>query len=427
MIIKDIIIRRILDSRGNPTVEAEITSEEDEKEYIGRAASPAGASTGTHEAMAWPSGSVSKGMRFAEEKVIPKLLGKSPFEQDEFDSTLRKIDGTENFSNLGGNVAIALSLACAKCAAKRDDLPLFRYMTSLGLHLLKKSGVRVNPAPEKYSVPAPMANVLGGGAHAIGGTDIQEYLVTAFHNDFTTAIEANALVHKTVGVLLREKFPNIALGKGDEGAWVAPLENVEALELVVKAAKIVEEKTGVKIKPGLDMAASEFYDGKKYNYKEFSLAPDEQVNFVLGLIEKYDLHTVEDPLDQEDFESWASLTAQTDALIIGDDLYVTNVKRLNEGIEMKASNSILIKPNQIGTITDTMEAVSLAYEEDMATIISHRSGETIDTTISHLGVYFESYAIKTGIMGGERVAKLNELVRINHYLNERPHLKYEDE
>ena len=261
-----------------------------------------------------------------------------------------------------------------------------------------------------------MANVLGGGAHAVGGTDIQEYLVTAFHDDFSTAIEANALVHKTVKSLLKKRFPDIALGKGDEGAWVAPLENVEALELVVKAADMVEQETGVEIRPGLDMAASEFYDGKKYNYKEQSLTPEEQVDFVLGLIEEYNLHSVEDPLDQEDYESWASLTKQTDALIIGDDLYVTNPKRLQKGIEMKATNSILIKPNQIGTLTETQETVDLADNAEMATVISHRSGETTDSTIAHLGVAFGSHAIKTGIMGGERIAKLNELVRISEQL-----------
>jgi enolase len=261
-----------------------------------------------------------------------------------------------------------------------------------------------------------MSNVLGGGAHAIGGTDIQEYLVTAFDEDITIAIEANALVHKTVKTLLTDKFPNIALGKGDEGAWVAPLENVEALEIVIKAADIVEQKTGVEIRPGLDMAASEFYHDGKYRYKEQTLTPEEQVDFVLGLIEEFNLHSVEDPLDQEDFDSWASLTGQTDALIIGDDLYVTNPERLQKGIDMKSTNSILIKPNQIGTLTDTENAVKLAKKADMATVISHRSGETTDTTISHLGVAFGSHAIKTGIIGGERIAKLNELVRISEQL-----------
>ena len=396
MIIKGVGIRRIIDSRGNPTVEAEITTENG----FGRAAAPAGASTGTHEAMAWPNGSVSRGMDFAEDNVIPKLIGLAADNQNDFDKVLKEIDGTSNFSILGGNIAVAISLACAKAAADSKNIPLFEYLSK----------------DNDYSLPAPMANVLGGGAHAVGGTDIQEYLVTAFHDDFSTAIEANALVHKTVKNLLKEKFPNIALGKGDEGAWVAPLENVEALELVVKAADIVEQETGVEIRPGLDIAASEFYDGEKYNYKEQSLTPEEQVDFVLGLIEEYNLHSVEDPLDQEDYESWASLTKQTDALIIGDDLYVTNSERLAKGIEMKSTNSILIKPNQIGTLTDTQKTVDLADKADMATVISHRSGETTDSTIAHLGVAFGSHAIKTGIMGGERIAKLNELVRISEQL-----------
>tara|TARA_B100000959_G_scaffold270198_1_gene316752 strand:- start:1336 stop:2529 length:1194 start_codon:yes stop_codon:yes gene_type:complete len=396
VIIKDVVIRRIIDSRGSPTVEAEITTENG----FGRAAAPAGASTGTHEAMAWPNGSVSKGMNFSEKNVIPRLIGLSANNQDEFDDLLREIDGTTNFSRMGGNISVALSLACAKSAANSSGTNLFEYLCE----------------DTEYTIPAPMANVLGGGAHAVGGTDIQEYLVTAFDNDISTAIEANAFVHKTVKTLLKERFPNIALGKGDEGAWVAPLENVEALELVVKAANIVEKETGVEIRPGLDMAASEFYNNGTYNYKEQSLTPEEQVDFVLGLIEEYNLHSVEDPLDQEDYESWASLTKQTDALIIGDDLYVTNSERLQKGIDMKATNSILIKPNQIGTLTDTKKAVKMADKADMATVISHRSGETTDTTIAHLGVAFGSHAIKTGIMGGERIAKLNELVRISEQL-----------
>ena len=396
MIIKDVAIRRIIDSRGNPTVEADIKT----SNGFGRAAAPAGASTGTHEVVAWPDGKVSKGMEFAEKKVIPKLLGLSVDNQNEFDGLLKEIDGTGNFSVMGGNISVAFSLACAKAAADSKEMSLFE-------HINKK---------KSYSIPAPMSNVLGGGAHAVGGTDIQEYLVTSFDEDITTAIEANALVHKTVKSILRDKFPNIALGKGDEGAWVAPLGNVEALEIVVKAADIVEQKTGVEIRPGLDMAASEFYHDGKYRYKEQTLTPEQQVDFVLGLIEEFNLHSVEDPLDQEDFDSWASLTEQTDALIIGDDLYVTNPERLQKGIDMKSTNSILIKPNQIGTLTDTENAVKLAKKADMATVISHRSGETTDTTISHLGVAFGSHAIKTGIMGGERIAKLNELVRISEQL-----------
>ena len=393
MIIKGINLRKIIDSRGNPTVEADIVT----NEGFGRAAAPAGASTGTFEAQAWPKNNVDLGISNAKENVIPSLIGIASNDQDTFDQTIKDKDGTKNLQNVGGNIAVALSLACAKAAADSKNIPLFEHVSKT----------------KSYSIPAPMSNVLGGGAHAIGGTDIQEYLVTSFDNDVNTAIETNAAVHKEVAKILKEKFPNIALGKGDEGAWVAPLENVEALELVTKAADNVQKVTGVEVRTGLDVAASEFYKNGKYVYKEQTLTPEEQVDFMLGLIEEYDLHSVEDPLDQNDFESWASLTDQTDSLIIGDDLYVTNSERLKEGIEKKSTNSILIKPNQIGTLTDTIKAVEMAKGAEMATVISHRSGETTDTSIAHLGVAFESHAIKTGIMGGERIAKLNELVRIS--------------
>ena len=393
MIIKDINLRKIIDSRGNPTVEADIVT----NEGFGRAAAPAGASTGTFEAQAWPKNSVDLGISNAKENVIPSLIGIASNDQETFDETIKDKDGTKNLQNVGGNIAVALSLACAKAAADSKNIPLFEHVSKT----------------KSYSIPAPMSNVLGGGAHAIGGTDIQEYLVTSFDNDVNTAIETNAAVHKEVAKILKEKFPNIALGKGDEGAWVAPLENVEALELVTKAVDNVQKETGVEVRTGLDVAASEFYKDGNYVYKEQTLTPEEQVDFMLGLIEEYDLHSVEDPLDQNDFESWASLTDQTDSLIIGDDLYVTNSERLKEGIEKKSTNSILIKPNQIGTLTDTIKAVEMAKDAEMATVISHRSGETTDTSIAHLGVAFESHAIKTGIMGGERIAKLNELVRIS--------------
>ena len=393
MIIKDINLRKIIDSRGNPTVEADIIT----NEGFGRAAAPAGASTGTFEAQAWPKNNVDLGISNAKENVIPSLIGIASNDQVTFDETIKDKDGTKNLQNVGGNIAVALSLACAKAAADSKNIPLFEHVSKT----------------KSYSIPAPMSNVLGGGAHAIGGTDIQEYLVTSFDNDVNTAIETNAAVHKEVAKILKEKFPNIALGKGDEGAWVAPLENVEALELVTKAVDNVQKETGVEVRTGLDVAASEFYKNGNYVYKEQTLTPEEQVDFMLGLIEEYDLHSVEDPLDQNDFESWASLTDQTDSLIIGDDLYVTNSERLKEGIEKKSTNSILIKPNQIGTLTDTIKAVEMAKGAEMATVISHRSGETTDTSIAHLGVAFESHAIKTGIMGGERIAKLNELVRIS--------------
>ena len=392
MIIEDITLRRILDSRGNPTVEADVTT----SSGFGRAAAPAGASTGTHEAQAWPEGGVAAAIELARQEVLPQLLGLSAEEQAQVDALLHEVDGTSNFSRIGGNLAVAISLATARAAAASQGVPLYRYVAGMG----------------PYGLPAPMGNVLGGGAHAVGGTDIQEFLVTSFDDDVSRAIEANAAVHHAVGEALRERFPDTALGKGDEGAWVAPLENVAALELVVEAVQQVAGETGVDIRPGLDLAASEFYRDGKYVYKDRSLTPEEQVDFVASLIEDYGLHSVEDPLNQEDFESWAALTAKTDALVIGDDLYVTNVERLEKGLEMGATNAILIKPNQVGTLTDTLDTVSLAREAGLATVISHRSGETTDDAIAHLGVAFGCHAIKTGTVGGERIAKLNELVRI---------------
>jgi len=392
VIIEDITLRRILDSRGNPTVEADITT----ASGFGRAAAPAGASTGTHEAQAWPAEGVAAAIDLARQEVVPELIGVSADEQAQVDTLLHEVDSTANFSRIGGNLAVAISLATARAAAASQGVSLFRYVAGMGDCVL----------------PAVMGNVLGGGAHAVGGTDIQEFLVTSFDDDVSRAIDANTTVHRAVGAALRERFPDTALGKGDEGAWVAPLENVAALELVVEATQRVADETGVDIRPGLDLAASEFYRDGEYHYRDRSLTPEEQVDFVVSLIEDYSLHSVEDPLDQEDFESWAALTARTDALVIGDDLYVTNVARLAKGIELEATNAILIKPNQIGTLTDTIATVALAHEAGLATVISHRSGETTDTAIAHLGVAFGCHAIKTGAVGGERIAKLNELVRI---------------
>ena len=295
---------------------------------------------------AWPEGGVTAAIELARQDVVPQLLGLSAEEQAQVDALLHEVDGTSNFSRIGGNLAVAISLATARAAAASQGVPLYRYVAGMG----------------PYGLPAPMGNVLGGGAHAVGGTDIQEFLVTSFDDDVSRAIEANAAVHRAVGAALCERFPDTALGRGDEGAWIAPLENVAALELVVEAVQQVAGETGVDIRPGLDLAASEFYRDGKYVYKDRSLTPEEQLDFVVSLIEDYGLHSVEDPLDQEDFESWAALTAKTDALVIGDDLYVTNVERLEKGLEMGATNAILIKPNQVGTLTDTLDTVSLARE-----------------------------------------------------------------
>ena len=384
--------RKIIDSRGNPAVEVDVVT----PAGLGRCAAPAGASTGIHEARAYPKEGIDRGIQIAEKEIIPRLIGKNVDDQLSIDEMLMEEDGTENFSRIGGNVSVAISLASAKAAAKGRGVALFEYLGIV----------------DEFRIPAPMGNVLGGGAHAVGGTDIQEFLVTSFCDNVTDAMLANVAVHDRVKEKLKKRLPQHALGKGDEGAWVAPLSNIEALELVVEAATEISGERNVEIKTGLDMAASEFFIDGKYKYREMSLSSEEQIDWVANIIEKYDLYSVEDPIDQEDFDGWATLTSKTKALIIGDDLYTTNRKRIAIGIRKKSTNAVLIKPNQIGTLTETRKAIEMAHGADMVTVISHRSGETTDSTIAHLGVAFGCHAIKTGSVGGERIAKLNELVRI---------------
>jgi len=394
--IEALRVRTILDSRGDATVEVDVRA----GGVVGRAAAPSGASRGTHEVVAWPKGGVDEGIAIFRKEVAAKLKGADAAAQDEVDGILHAIDGTANFARLGGNVAVATSLAVAKAAAGAARKPLFEYL----------GGGR--------SFPFPLGNVIGGGRHAIGGTDIQEFLSLAQHPSPSKSVFANGRVHKAVAAELKKRLPGEAIGRGDEGAWVAKLGNEEALAVVVSACKGVSKQVGFPIKPALDMAASEFFRGGKYVYKERSLTPDRQVDFVAGLVESYGLALVEDPLDQEDFAGHASLTELVGekCLIVGDDLFATNPERLRRGIEASAANAILIKPNQIGTLTDMAQTVSLAKEAGYRTVMSHRSGETTDETIAHLAVAFGSYAIKAGAAGGERIAKLNELIRIEEHL-----------
>ncbi len=398
MIIKEATIRKILDSRGNPTVEVDIST----ANGFGRAAAPSGASTGSFEVAAWPSGGVKEGLSLARLEVLPSLLGLDVSDQHGVDAQLHEIDGTDNFSRIGGNVSVAISLAAAKAAADSLELPFYRYVGGLNLS----------------DLPMPLGNVLGGGAHAVGGTTIQEYLVTAFGSNAAESVMANARVHHKVKKLLEEAFPEAALGKGDEGAWTAQLEDVEALELVSKACQEMGDELEMEIRPSLDLAASEFYHDGHYHYRDRTLTPEEQVDFVVGLVERFNLYAVEDPLDENDFASHAELTSQVgkDCLVVGDDLYVTNTGRLEDGISQKATNAILIKPNQVGTLTDTLNTVALAHRAGFKTVISHRSGETTDNSIAHLGVGLGCHMIKTGTVGGERLAKLNTLIRIEEEL-----------
>lgn len=393
--IESLRIRKVLDSRGNPTVEVDVHA----GGVVGRASAPSGASRGTHEAAAWPKGGVDEGIaRFRD--VAAKLAGMDAADQEGVDAALHEVDGTSDFSGIGGGVSVATSMAVAKAAAAAARKPLFAYLG------------------EGRTPPFPLGNAIGGGRHAIGGTVIQEFLTLAESPSPSKAVFANARVHRAVGAALAERLPGEAIGRGDEGAWVAKLADEDALAILADACATVSKEVGVPCRPGLDLAASEFYRQGEYAYRDMALPPERQVEYVAGLVESYGLAYVEDPLEQEDFDGYARLTeiVGDDCLVVGDDLFATNPARLRRGIDAGAANAILIKPNQIGTLTDTRAAVSLAREAGYRTVMSHRSGETTDESIAHLAVAFGSHAIKTGAVGGERIAKLNELIRIEEQL-----------
>jgi enolase len=393
-IIDSCSARPILDSRGDVTIEVVLAS----GRTRGSASAPGGASTGIHEVPAFPPDGVDAALEIFKHKVAPRLKGMDAEDQAQIDATLHEIDGSGNLSNIGGSLSISTSLAAAKLAAAASDLPLFRYL---------------NPRPPEH-MPRPLGNVIGGGKHAIGGTDIQEFLCLASGEDSWKNVRANAAVYKAMGKKLSDKFPGKPLGKGDEGAWVTSLSNTEALQTLASICKEMTERFGFPCRPSLDIAATSLFKRNMYLYKEGKKTPEQQITFVEELVDKFGLAIVEDPLQEEDFSGFAELTRRVGGkcLVVGDDLYVTKVERLKRGIAEKASNAILIKPNQVGTLSDTKAAVDLARKEGITTVVSHRSGETTDATIAHLAVAFGSYAIKTGIVGGERIAKLNELARI---------------
>ncbi len=396
-LIEDIVLRKILDSRGNPTVEVEVYT----LNGYGRAAAPAGKSTGKHEVKAYPVGGIDKGIEYFKERM-DNFMGMDSTQQEDIDAMLHEIDGTDDFSMLGGNIAIAISLAVAKAAANSMGLPFYQYL----------GGAFAN------RIPKPVGNVLGGGKHAVGGTTIQEMLSMALSDSAKDNVFANALVHKKVGEKLRERFPDISIGLGDEKAWIAPMDDIEAIEVVVEAVKDVSEEYGIEIRPALDFAASSFYKDGMYHYKDKVLTPDEQIDFVEEIVKNYGIYLVEDPLDEEDFDGFAELTRRIGhmAYVVGDDIFVTNVERIKIGVDKGAANTVLIKPNQIGTLTDTVRAIRFSKDNGYATMISHRSGETCDTSIVHIGVAFGVEFIKTGAIGGERIAKLNEMIRIEEEL-----------
>ena len=395
-IICEIHLRTILDSRGNPTVEADVYAETG----FGRAAAPSGASTGLYEAKVKEPGSA---IEFADKNLIPALIGQDSRDQVAIDGILREVDGTGDFSALGANIAVAVSLANAKAAASSLGLELYEYL----------GGVFVP------SLPLPLGNVIGGGAHAENATEIQEFLIVPTGaSGPKDAVYANAAVHKAIKALLKGRGK--ACGKGDEGAWAPSISDAEAFEIVSEAAGTVSDELDMSIRLGLDVAASQIWheDGAIYQYREKKRTTEDQVAYISELVDRYDLLYVEDPLHEEDFPGFSDLTAQVGdrCLICGDDLFVTSASRIVEGIEQGSANCVLIKPNQVGTLTDTFEAVHLAHSNGLDAVMSHRSGETTDSTIAHLATAFQCIFIKTGVVGGERTAKLNELIRIEEQI-----------
>ncbi|MDH5663139.1 MAG: phosphopyruvate hydratase [Candidatus Bathyarchaeota archaeon] len=412
-VIEDIMARKIFNSRGEETLEIDIVT----TAGFGRASAPAGASKGKAEVVPYPEGGVDEAIKKAEELIVPELIGMDANEQEEIDILLHEIDGTKDFRNVGGNTAFAVSLATAEAAATSYDMPLFQHL----------AGYLAN------ELPYPLGNVLGGGKHALGkAPDIQEYLVIPLKAPtFSDAAKANILVHQKVGSSLKKADKTFTGGRGDEGAWAPNMKNEEALEIVVKACEEVSRELGVECRAGLDMAASTLWKQKEkcYVYTRDMIKRDsgEQLDFVLHLVEKYNLAYVEDPFHEEDYESFAELTKKVKkCLICGDDLFVTNRERLIRGIKVCAANSIIIKANQVGTLTDAWETTKMAKKTRYIPVVSHRSGETSDAHIAHLAVAFSCPVIKTGVLHGERVVKINELIRIEETLGNRAEMSIFD-
>ena len=407
--ITQITARQILDSRGNPTVEADVQLSDGS---MGRAAVPSGASTGTHEAvelrdgdLAYGGKGVLKAVDNVNGEIAAALKGVDPFDQRAIDQKMRDLDGTENKGRLGANAILAVSLAVAKAAARTKGVELYEYINELS-------------GGQKMVMPMPMINVMNGGQHALGATDIQEYMIVPVGaSTFADAMRMSAEVFHTLAkVLKREDYPTTV---GDEGGYAPRVRNGNAEPLQVLSRAI--EDAGYKLENdfafALDAAASEFYENGQYNLatEQRVVSADELIDFYEKLRTDFPVVSIEDGLDEEAWDDWKSLTTKLGAStqLVGDDLFVTNVKRLERGIDEHAGNAILIKPNQIGTLSETIEAVLMAKNAGWNTVMSHRSGETEDTTIAHLAVGLGTGQIKTGSMSrSERIAKYNELMRI---------------
>jgi enolase len=414
-IITDIRAREILDSRGNPTIEVEVWTENG---IVGRAAVPSGASTGKYEAVELRDNDKSrylgKGVLNAvnnvEDKIYEALVGEDVFEQRYIDDIMNELDGTPNKSVLGANAILGVSLAVAKAAAEESGQPLYRYIGGVNAHVL----------------PVPMMNILNGGSHADNSIDFQEFMIMPVGADvFSEALRMGVEVFHHLKSVLKSK--GYSTNVGDEGGFAPNIKsNEEAIEIVLKAIESAGYKPGIDIMIAMDAAASEFYDEEKglYHFHKSGgpkLTSDEMIDYWSGWVNKYPIFSIEDGLHEDDWDGWAKLNKALGSRVqlVGDDLFVTNTKRLQKGIDLSVANSILIKVNQIGSLTETIDAVNLATRNGFTSVMSHRSGETEDTTIADLAVALNTGQIKTGSASrSDRIAKYNQLLRIEEELGD---------
>ncbi|XCI75666.1 MAG: phosphopyruvate hydratase [Flavobacteriales bacterium] len=407
--------RQILDSRGNPTIEVDLITENG---ILGRAAVPSGASTGEHEAIELRDGEkaylgkgVLKAIAHVNDIISPELIGLSVFDQIIIDRQLITLDGTDNKNRLGANALLGVSLALAKAAAAELGLPLYKYVGGANAHIL----------------PVPMINILNGGAHSDAPIAFQEFMVIPVKvENFSEAIRTGAEIFHQLKKILHNK--KLSTSVGDEGGFAPNFSSTEdALNTILKAIEVADYRPGEQVMLALDCAASEFYINGRYNYTKFEgkkgavRSREEQVDYLAQLSEQYPIISIEDGMDQNDWEGWRLLTEKIGQRVqlVGDDLFVTHVKRLEKGITQRIANSILIKVNQIGTLTETMAAITKAQHAGYTAVISHRSGETEDCTISDLAVAFNTGQIKTGSASrSDRMAKYNQLIRIEELLGQ---------
>ena len=406
-VLKSVTAREILDSRGNPTVEVEVKLED---KSIGRAAVPSGASTGAFEAAELRDGGsryLGKGVETAVKnvalKIAPAVIGMQADDQRLLDEKMIALDGTKNKSSLGANAILGVSLATARAAAISSNQSLFKYLGG----------------GSAKTLPVPMMNILNGGAHADTNVDIQEFMIAPIGaQSFKESLRWGAEIYHSLKSVLKKK--GLATSIGDEGGFAPNLEsNRAALDLILVAIENAGFKAGTQIALAMDVAATEFFEDGKYKFEGKALTSEQMIAYYSELVSAYPLVSIEDPLDEDDWSGWAKLTAELGEKIqiVGDDLFVTNIERLTKGIESKTANALLVKVNQIGSLTETIDAVNLAHKNNYKSMMSHRSGETEDTTIADLAVALNCGQIKTGAPArSERVAKYNQLLRIEEEL-----------